>query len=591
MRPFLHMKIKKKLLLIYFSVCCVAVFLLLFVLRVSIANQLFEHEKDTLGNSLQQSINQVERQIDSIHGLSNVIYNNSDLLDAFNVDYQDRYFDMYTAYSNEILTDLYTYTSLMTNVNYIKIYTSCGITPYRTCTDNLQELREQPFFPQVEDSLLTEWVRYESSGQPCVAAVRKLPQNSSYPFENYLFIDVKYADLFSSLTTISHDEYGLTVVDENGTEVYCVHSFSSEESVLTRETLLERTANGACDRDGEYLYLSAPVQSTGWTVYYYGTVDRIQRSIDDTIVSIFLFIAVIFLLLSLLTFFLVRTIFSPIAQLTSVLEKTILGNLGEHEIPVDPERRDEVGTLIRTYNAMQKRIRNLIDEAYVQKLKTKEYQLNALRAQINPHFLYNTLSLISAKAIISEQTEISELVQLLTVFYRTALNSGQEMTSIRGELDNIRAYLSIQLALTDHSFSVAYNLDESLLDYPLPCFVLQPLVENAIDHGLRDSRNPDKRLEISLFRRVDCYCIAIRDNGLGIEPERMENLFCLETGHIGVKNVYERLKLFYGTEDVLRIDSVLQQYTLVTIKIPIRPEENRNASPGAAPEKGKESSL
>ena len=130
-----------------------------------------------------------------------------------------------------------------------------------------------------------------------------------------------------------------------------------------------------------------------------------------------------------------------------------------------------------------------------------------------------------------------------------------------------------------------------LASYPLPCFVLQPLVENAIDHGLRDSRNPDKRLEISLFRRVDCYCIAIRDNGLGIEPERMENLFCLETGHIGVKNVYERLKLFYGTEDVLRIDSVLQQYTLVTIKIPIRPEENRNASPGAAPEKGKESSL
>lgn len=570
-RLFLHLKVKKKLLLIYIVVSCVAFFLLLFVLRVSIANQLFEHEKDTLSNSLQQGVTQVEKQIGSIHSLSNVIYNNTDLIEAFNVDYEDHYYEMYAAYTNEIIPDLYTYTSLISNVRNIKIYTSCGILPYRSITDNLQNLREQPFFPLVEDNLSTEWVRYEDGNQLCIAAVRKLPQSTSCPFENYLFIDAKYSDLFSGLTAISQDEYGVMAIDENGSVLFEDHSFTSEEDVLTPQELLSHYGDASTSLDSVYLYLSTPVQSTGWTVYYYSTVQNIQRSVNGTIVTIFLFLAVLFVLLFLLTYFMVKTVFSPLGQLTSVIEKTFLQNLGEHEIAVDPERDDEIGTLIRTFNAMQKRIRILIDEAYVQKLKTKEYQLNALRAQINPHFLYNTLSLISAKAIISEQTEISELVHLLTVFYRTSLNHGHEMTSVRGELDNIRSYLSIQLALTDHSFDVIYSLDESLLDYSLPCSVLQPLVENAIDHGLRNSRNPEKKLEISLCRTQDSCCIGIRDNGLGIPPERMDIIFCQETGHIGVKNVYERLKLCYGKEDVLQIESVPREYTLVTLKLPLQP--------------------
>lgn len=567
------MKIKHKLFLLYSFASCIMIFLLLFVLRASIEEKLYNHEKDMLGNSLQQGVVQMEKQLDGILGLSNVIYNNADLLDAFNIDYDSRYFDMYLVYSNEILPDLYGYTSLVPNVNNIKIYTSCGIFPYKNSAASLTELKSQPFFPLVEGKNTIQWVGYSNQNKaPAVAAIRKLPQSPSYPFENYLFIDVKYTDLFSSLTSISQEEYGLMVIDSSGASLFEHHSFSSDSLVLEEQDLLLHTAEADSGSDSSYLYLSSPVPSTGWTVYYYSTGQRIQQSVNETIASIFLLISGLFILLFFLTYFLVRTIFSPVAQLTSTLGKTRLKNIGKQEIQVAPDRKDEIGTLIHTFNAMQKRIRTLIDEVYVQKLKAKEYQLNALRAQINPHFLYNTLSVISAKAIISEQTEISELVQLLTIFYRTSLNKGHEMTTVQSEIENIRSYLSIQLVLNDHNFTIDYQLDESLLDCRIPCYVLQPLVENSIDHGLRNSRNPEKKLKISLYRKDPDYCIEIYDNGVGISPETMDLLFRKETDHIGVKNVYERLKLSYGSDDVLRIESVPLEYTRVTLQIPIRQE-------------------
>lgn len=220
---------------------------------------------------------------------------------------------------------------------------------------------------------------------------------------------------------------------------------------------------------------------------------------------------------------------------------------------------------------MLKRMRILIDEAYVQKLKAKEYHFNALRAQINPHFLYNTLSQISAKAIMSGQNDISRTVQLLALFYRTSLNNGNDITTIGNELDNIRAYLSIQLTLTDHSFQVKYELDKSLLSLPIPCLILQPLVENAIEHGLRDSRRPDKQIRILLIREEgqNVCSVKIRDNGVGIQENRIKELFSLETDHIGIRNVNERLKLFFGEDYGLTLTSLPECGTEVAVRIPL----------------------
>ncbi|HJC22775.1 MAG TPA: sensor histidine kinase [Candidatus Eisenbergiella merdavium] len=567
---FRNLKLKTKLKLIYFFASAVAFFLLIFVLNAAIGRQLFEHERSSLGNALQQSISQLEIYINDTINLSNFIYNNDDMLSACNQAYGSDYFRMYTAYSNDILPDIYVYQCLIPEVTDIKIYSSCGLIPYMGAVDDLALLKDMPWFDS-SPGISQQWVAFTEGGKERLAYMRRLPQNSVYPYENYLYLEADYSYLFSSMTSVTQDSYGLVITDAEHSLLYQHTSFPGGASPIDAGTLGGDYEGISSRLSGQYLFLSARIEPVGWNVYYYSPIQTIRETVTQTVLTTFFMIAVCFALLYFLTFFTVNSILSPLAQLTRVIEKISLENIGDHELLIIPGRRDEIGTLIQTFNAMLKRMRILIDEAYVQKLKAKEYHFNALRAQINPHFLYNTLSQISAKAIMSGQNDISRTVQLLALFYRTSLNNGNDITTIGNELDNIRAYLSIQLTLTDHSFQVKYELDKSLLSLPIPCLILQPLVENAIEHGLRDSRRPDKQIHILLIREEgqNVCSVKIRDNGVGIQENRIKELFSLETDHIGIRNVNERLKLFFGEDYGLTLTSLPECGTEVAVRIPL----------------------
>lgn len=565
---FLNLKLKTKLILIYIFTYCICVALLFLVLRAAVGRQYFEHEKSLLGSSLMQGVSQVENQITDAVNLSNVIYNNDDLLSACNVDYGNNYFRMYTAYQNDILPDLYIYKCLLPDVSTIRIYTSCGLIPYKDSVEDISLLKEIPWFDAQTSGHSLQWGLTGTQDAPKLSCIRRLARNSVYPFQNYLYFEIDYEAPFASLTSISQESYGLVVAGADGSLLFQHHSFPSDDMALDGADLVQNYPHVCESLEDQYLFLSVPLESTGWSVYYYSPVSEIRSAVTGTILSTFFIISFSFALLFLLIFFILTTILSPLAQLTGTIEKISLEDIGRHELLIIPGRRDEVGTLIQTFNTMLERIHTLIDEAYIQKLHTREYQLKALRAQINPHFLYNTLSLISARAIVAGQDDISEMVRLLTLFYRTSLNHGHDLTSIRNELENIRAYLSIQLTLSDHAFDVVYDLDEKLLDLTIPCLILQPLVENAIEHGLMDSRNPSKVLHISLYQKNEYCYIAICDNGLGIPDEKMAELFSCETDHIGIKNVYERLKLSYGEGNGLSIESRPNMGTRAVIRIP-----------------------
>lgn len=566
---FLNLKLKVKLLLIYLLTYCVSLILLFFALKTAIGHRFFEHEKSLLWSSLTQGTSQVENQIANAINLSNVIYNNDDMLSACNVDYGHNYYRMYTAYQNDILPDFYIYKCLLPDVSNIKIYTSCGLIPYKDAVDNISQLEEIPWFDGQVAGHSLQWGIIGDSGNPKLACIRRLPHNSAYPFQNYFYFEINSNIPFASLTSISQENYGLVVAGSDGAILFQYDSFPSGEMVYNENDLVSNYSVISQSMQEQYLFLSAAVESTGWTVYYYSPVSEIRATVNRTILSTFLIISFSFALLFMLIFFIINSILSPLAQLTETIEQISLEDIGRQELQIIPGRTDEVGTLIHTFNSMLERIHTLIDEAYVQKLHTKEYQLRALRAQINPHFLYNTLSLISARAIVAGQDDISEMVRLLTLFYRTSLNHGHDLTSIRNELDNIRAYLSIQLTLNDHAFEVLYDLDEELLDVTIPCLILQPLVENAIEHGLMDSRKPSKELHISLYQEGNFCYISICDNGLGIPENKMKDLFSWETDHIGVKNVYERLRLSYGEGNGLTIESQIDIGTRALIRIPI----------------------
>ena len=157
---------------------------------------------------------------------------------------------------------------------------------------------------------------------------------------------------------------------------------------------------------------------------------------------------------------------------------------GNLEVTVTSDSKDEIGELVQGFGDMVNRIKTLIEEVYEGKISLKEYEMKALQAQINPHFLYNTLSLINWKAIEADEKDISKITLALSRFYRTALNKGNSMMPLADEISNVKSYLDIQLIMHDYEFDVEMDIDERINYYDAPNLILQPLIENAIDHEI-----------------------------------------------------------------------------------------------------------
>lgn len=216
------------------------------------------------------------------------------------------------------------------------------------------------------------------------------------------------------------------------------------------------------------------------------------------------------------------------------------------EIQVDDSSEDELGDLAKSINQMLRKIQLLINEVYKSKIEQKNLELNLLQSKINPHFLYNNLSAINWIAIENGEDRIYEITTQLATFYRTALNKGVNVDKVRVEVDNIRAYIQLQLISHENSFDVEYEVDEKLLDKKTPIFIMQPLVENAIEHGIDTLRDEKGKLKICVQETENVLLIEIKDNGRELF-EKIGASILDESGYgYGVNNVHRRIQLLCG---------------------------------------------
>ena len=247
-------------------------------------------------------------------------------------------------------------------------------------------------------------------------------------------------------------------------------------------------------------------------------------------------------------------------------------HLGFRKVTVSSDFNDEIGVLIRSFRRMMDQMNHLITEVYEGKIKLQNSEMKALQAQINPHFLYNSLSIINWKALEAGEDEISRVTLALSIYYRTSLNRGETMTTVSKEIDNIRSYLKIQLIMHDHEFQVVEEIAEGLEDYSTPKLILQPLVENAIDHGLDVSEKEEKILWITVRDEKESIFFEVRDNGVGMEQEKAEQILTYKSSGYGVRNVYERIHVLYGEKGEMKAESVPGEGTRVYIRIPKKAE-------------------
>jgi two-component system sensor histidine kinase YesM len=261
---------------------------------------------------------------------------------------------------------------------------------------------------------------------------------------------------------------------------------------------------------------------------------------------------------------------APITKLIKHMERF---ENNYERIPIEIPSHDEMGKLGESYNSMLNTIDSLITDVEDLYKKQKIFELKALQAQINPHFLYNTLDSIIWMIQSGEYKGAEQMVSLLAKFFRISLSQGQDIISLKKELEHATSYLSIQNIRFKDKFDFSVQADENLLQYLCPKLSIQPLLENAIYHGMEGIYD-DGEIQISIYEKNSLIHIDVIDNGLGMPPETIEYIMHNKVvsskrgSGIGVRNVDERIKLIFGNAYGVVITSELDEGTTASIIIP-----------------------
>mgnify|MGYP000843568641 FL=1 len=306
--------------------------------------------------------------------------------------------------------------------------------------------------------------------------------------------------------------------------------------------------------------------------------ERTNQEITRTIVILGIVSIAVVILLWVFSFRISDSIVRPIRMLS---ENFKMVGRGDFTVRSEKGYDDEIQMLNDTFDSMVGQIEILLNDVKHEQENLRQTELKLLQAQINPHFLYNTFDTIIYLAEDHQDEKVIEMITSLSVFFRTTLSKGEDIISLREEEVHACSYLEIQKVRYRDILEYEIVIPEELLDYSVPKLTLQPLVENALYHGIKNKRGMGK-ITVKAWQSQCELFLQVKDNGIGMKQENLEKLrkSVLEEHKIGfgLSNVHERIQLYYGSEYGLSIESEYDLGTEVTIKLPlnlIRSEEQK----------------
>ena len=311
----------------------------------------------------------------------------------------------------------------------------------------------------------------------------------------------------------------------------------------------------------------------GWVYYNVYNKDYMMRDIRNNQIMFILISLAAILFSSVLISYIVRRIGSSVALIIDGIDQVKEGNLN---VSVALDSKDELGQIASNFNDMTGKVRNLIAEVSEAKDKQKDAEIRALEAQINPHFLYNTLDSINWMAIEKEEYGISRMLRNLGVILRYSVNRSNQMVSVTEVADWLEKYISLQQMRFNQSFRFELNVAEAAGSVRIYKLLLQPFVENAVIHGFKGmEKGGVLRVDIFLSDTGERLNIIIEDNGKGMPREMAESFNVREQavrdegGSIGLHNAFARMDMYYGREAVWNVNSTEGMGTVITLTLPV----------------------
>ncbi|NBD27117.1 sensor histidine kinase [Paenibacillus glycinis] len=547
--------------------------------KVSIANQATVKQIDANLNFLQREIDDISMQLELhdlvqsfLKGTSSPLYADKSLLFTMSLIAAKSYINLTILYnlsddhipfhmSNDGSNGIYPFSVFSRSDTYRKIDAQQG----------------KPYWFRSDDEPLIQNNKY-----PKIAMGRMVRDLNDYHnigllimFVNEKYIRNLYADnLQTNGGSIAIVDGGGTVISHGGPDFYPVEGRSARfvaDSARHREgTLVEKVGGQSM------LIAYSSLNEVGWKIYYAVPMVSLTKELNAIKKFTFYIVAgclvvllpVMLLLSSLLTL--------PIKRLLRSMRRFQDGHFDER---VKIANNDEIGQLAVGYNTMVASIKDLVNKMYVLQIREREAELSALQAQINPHFLYNTLDLIFWKAQASGDKEIATMIYSLSRFFRISLNRGEGMTVAAREKELIEHYLLLHQKRHKHKLSYDIRFEEDVLPCIIPKLILQPLVENALLHGLEKKKNGG-HIVVTAARDGDELRFVVEDDGVGMDEEQLRALLSPPAerpaaaampelpGGYAVHNVAERLKLIYGDRYSVAFSSTPGQGTRAEIIVP-----------------------
>lgn len=569
--PFVNLSFRSKLFMVFVLVTIIPMMLLVYFSYELTKTKLTEQIYINMTNSTAQITKNLENKLDSYEHISASIYLDNRLANYLTNEYQDdpSYLDVYNYIGNRIDTVMAAYPDF----DSAFIYSDNPSLPkdnfyIRPITSEVQTTELFHKLQQSYGNIIHLSTPQTENGPAMFTLARLLNNNSNqYPYGMLVF------QISESVI------YSLMEKEAGGKDIFIINDkgmiLSSADKQLINTSLPELlhqhfddAASGRFDTTYQGVKALAVYNTlkNGWktvSIFPYDSIIKDAKALSQLIIKISLgFIGV-----ALLLIYITASLFSKrIRTLIRMIRRIERGDFN----PTHEEQMgsDEIGQLHFAFEQMTTRLKSLVTEVYQKELQSKEAELDLLQAQINPHFLYNTLGSISSLAVKHQDPQIQNMVLHLAKFYRISLNKGKSILTINEELKLTQSYNAIQLIRFKGKLNIIYTIDQSILPYSTVKLALQPFVENAVIHALW---NQDRPLNIHIKGVIEnnSIILSVIDDGMGMRREKLEALFEEKEGRgYGISNVDRRIKLKFGEYYGVKVYSKLGMGTTVQIRLP-----------------------
>ena len=503
-------------------------------------NNLLDKQKQSVKEQIWQANTMLNSQIAQSQTVISSLLYNSEIIQCLNTE-NISYYQQYLMFQNSLEPTIESIVSSHSNILFVKIYTDNET--LKGHSRYLYDLEELPDYDKSSGRMLLNYKINDG----------KLTALCQYPFQgadltNVLYIEFRISE---SLGLMLNGEKKLLLIDGSENRIF--------ESPGTQEYAeYEKAENYQEVRlDGEkYILFVNNIPETGWKSLCFVPEKNMEINDPSILRATFLVLILAIFLCLLMSWMLCRWLLGPMEKLRKHI------------------RQVEEGDFSNAFGAMIKKLNVLVNEVYRSQIVQKEAEFKMLQAQLNPHFLYNTLSFINWSALKAGEKEIAKISRDISSFYRTALNSGKATTTVEEELLNAQSYISIQLALHNNSFDAEYEIGEECRPCQIICNILQPLIENALEHGIDKKRDGRGVLRIFVRKEGEKLVLAVTDNGPGFAGDEEKQAINQESKGYGLKNVNDRIRIFYGDDYGIEIYSNAGEDTRIQIRIPVSAEVN-----------------